>query len=330
MGLAKRRTWTLPLSVLGLLVMATLGCVGSSASAFQINTTYTLGSGQQRTGDRLLVAEKISLASGSAINGDLTLIGSQVNLDAQIDGDTVVVADELNIGDTARIQGDMIVCANTIKRSDSALIAGEYKQECSAGSQISVTNALETGLDNWRTTLFFRLGGLVTGMLFFGALAALSTTLLTRPLYLMSTSARRTPLTTGAVGLLTLLIVAGLSLVYLFSLALVLPLILLPFMLLVWLMVGLLILLGGVALADPIGAFVFHLAGTDDQPRMVTAGVGGMLLMLLVQVWGLFWLTAWVGVLMAVVLGSVGLGAVVLTRAGSRPFPRQLSSSASS
>ena len=89
-----------------------------------------------------------------------------------------------------------------------------------------------------------------------------------------------------------------------------------------WFVISLLSLLGWVALAEPFGNRLFALFGIDPQPAIVTAAAGGIALTLLVRVWGLFWFTAWIGLLLTVVLGSIGLGAVVLTRLGTKPFPR--------
>jgi hypothetical protein len=62
--------------------------------------------------------------------------------------------------------------------------------------------------------------------------------------------------------------------------------------------------------------------GMDHQPRMVSAAVGGITLALLIRVWSVFWFTAWIGILATIILGSVGLGAVLLTHVGTRPYPR--------
>jgi hypothetical protein len=63
------------------------------------------------------------------------------------------------------------------------------------------------------------------------------------------------------------------------------------------------------------------LVGIDKQPRMVTAAVGGIVLSLLLRLWSVFWFTAWIGVLATAVLGSIGLGTVILTHVGTKPYP---------
>jgi hypothetical protein len=109
---------------------------------------------------------------------------------------------------------------------------------------------------------------------------------------------------------------------YAISLILILPVILLPFVVLAWVVIGLLSLLGWVALAEPFGRTLFRWLHMEPQPPMIAAAMGGITLTALVRVWSIFPFTEWIGLLATVVLGSAGLGAVVLTRAGTRTYPR--------
>ncbi len=119
-----------------------------------------------------------------------------------------------------------------------------------------------------------------------------------------------------------MMVAVGLTIIYSMSLLLVLPVVLLPFVIVGWLIVGFLSLLGWVALAQPFGVWVVSRFGMDRQPRMVSAAIGGITLALLLRIWSIFWFTAWIGLLATIILGSVGLGAVILTHIGTRPYPR--------
>ena len=317
--------WMIPLGVLVVSLLAMLACAASAikTDGFSLRKDFVLASGSQRSGDQLIVAAgNIRFEPQSAVAGKATLIGSDVALDGEMAGDVVVIADRLVVGDQARIQGDLIACANTIERRPGAQIGGEFKEECSERHGVSVASLFNSGLHGWRDNIALRFGGMVVGALLFGAVAALVTLVAPRPLIRMSNSMRRAPGTTGGFGCLTILAALGLTMIYLVSLLLVLPLVLLPFVVLGWAILGLLSLLGWIALAEPFGNRVLDFLGIDDQPRMIAAAVGGIALTLAVRIWGLFWFTSWIGALLMVVLGSIGLGAVVLTRLGTRPFPR--------
>lgn len=291
---------------------------------FSLNSSYVLTSGEVLTGDRVVIARDISLAAGSTLNGDVTLMGSQVTVNGRVEGDAVVVADRLVLGDQAIVSGDLVVCAKDFQRSDAAQVGGTLKEECSRSSRVSVSKAIDSGWARWREGIWFRLGTALAGALFFGALSALLTAVFPRPLARMAASAYRAPAVAGGVGCLTILLALGLSVLYGLSLLLVLPVVLLPLVMLAWLILGALALLGWVAMAQPAGVYVLRRIGVEGQPPMLTAAVGGVALSLLLRIWGIFWFTAWIGFVVAAALASVGLGVVILTRAGTRPYvPRE-------
>lgn len=317
--------WVVPFGVLVLTLLATAAWAGSRVrtEGFSLRRDFTLTSGNQRSGDQVIVAVKdVNFESQSAVNGKATIIGSDVVIEGEVADDVVVLADRLVVGETAHIQGDLVACVNSLVQQPGARIDGELKEECSGGRGVNVASLAESGLDGWRENVVLRFGGIVVGALLFGAVAALVALVIPRPLIRMSNSMRRSPATTGGFGFLTLLVALGLTMIYFVSLLLVLPLVLLPFVVLAWIMLGLLCLVGWIALAEPFGNRVLEFLGIDEQPRMISAAVGGIALTLAVRIWGLFWFTSWVGMLLTAILGSMGLGAVLLTRMGTRPFPR--------
>lgn len=301
------------------------GCQSSSddLGGFRIASSYTLSAGEQRTGDQVILAKTITLEAGSVVEGDLTLLGERITLDGEVRGEAVAVANHLSIGEEAHLTGDLTICVDLLVRSDAARIEGQVREECGQGGRASLSNTINSGWKSWRGSVLFRTGAAITGSLFFGALSALLTAIVPRPLVRMSESIYRAPFVTGGVGLLTLLAALGLTIVYGVSLLLILPLVLLPVVILAWLLIGALSVLGWVALAGPFGVALLRRVGLEGQPRMVAAAVGGVALSLLLRAWSVSWFTAWIGLLATTLLGAVGLGAVLLTRVGTRPYPRR-------
>jgi hypothetical protein len=307
------------------LTLVVTGCQNEAGDfdGFSVSSSYTLQSGEQRAGDQVILAKTIVLEPGSIVAGDITLIGERVTLNADVRGDAIAVADRLTIGDETHVAGDLVICAKNLERSDAARVAGQVREECSRGGQASVANTVNSGWESWRDSALFRTGAVIAGSLFFGALSALLTAILPRPLVRMSESIHRAPVLAGGVGLLTMLAATGLTVVYGVSLLLILPLVLMPLVILAWLVIGALSVMGWVALAGPFGIALLRGAGLENPPRMVAAAAGGAVLSLLLRVWSIFWFTAWIGLLATALLGAVGLGAVLLTRAGTRPYPRR-------
>jgi hypothetical protein len=315
--------WLVPLGTVGFLVLAAAICAGQSPgfSGFSLNDSYALGNGAQRDGDQLIMAYTIDLKSESAIDGKATLIGNEASVNTHVAGDLVVIAKRLKLGADAHVAGDLVICVNDLERADGALIDGEIREECEEGGRASISSLFDSGIDNWRGNFLVRLSGLLGSALLFGALAALGVVLVPQPLTRISYAIQHAPLVTGGVGFLTIVIAVGLTAFYMVSLFLVLPVVLFPFVLFGWLVIGLFGLLGWVALAEPFGRTLLKRFGANDQPPLITAVVGAIVLALLLRVWSLLWIVSWVGLLAIVILGSMGVGAVVLTRVGTERYP---------
>ncbi|NLX08671.1 MAG: hypothetical protein GXY36_03365 [Chloroflexi bacterium] len=327
MGLVKRSPWRwlIPLGVLAMSVLASLACLASSRElgGFNVRESFTLNPGERRDGDKVIVANSINLMPGSQVDGSATLIGNQVALDATVSSDAVVIAKNLDLGGAANVAGDLVLCVDNLNQNAGARIGGEVRYECNESGKTSVAKVAENGLGGWQDSFSVRLGSLIVGALFFGGLSALAVAILPRHLIYVSRSIRHSPAVTGGVGCLTILVAIGLSIVYVLSLLLVLPLALLPFVMVAWLVLGLASLFGWLALAEPTGRLLFRVLNLDAQPPLITAAIGGVTLALLVRIWTLFWMTGWITMLATVILGSIGLGAVVLTRLGTQPYPQK-------
>lgn len=327
MTITKRRKWRwlVPAGVMGVLLTAAaawLGSVPRDVRGFSLHEVYLLKQGENRSGDQLVVGYKIELEPASTIDGEVTLIGNRVIVNADVNGDLVVVAKRLQLGDSAHVNGDLVACVNDLERSPEAQVSGEVRKECTEGGQASVSSLFESGLGALRENSLIGWGSAFGGALFWGAMAALSVVLVPQPLSRISLAARQAPFAAGGVGCLTLSVAVGLTAFYFISLFLVLPIVLFPFVLMGWLVIGLFSLLGWVALAEPFGRMVFRRLQMEEPPPMIAAGLGAVTLSLLLRVWAVFWVTSWIALLAWVVLGSIGLGAVVLTQVGTERYPQ--------
>lgn len=317
----RKSRWLIPIGVLITLILATSGCTQKDTGGFSVNENFRLKSGEQRTGDQVITASRITLEPDSSIVGNVTFIGDQVAIDAEIDGDVVIIADQLKLGDSAHITGDLSICATNWDRLAGATIGGDLSEECTEGGRVTLESVVESGVDGWRGSFFFRLGSTIGSSLLFGAIAALGTVIWPQPLIRVSDSIRHKPLITGGVGCLTILVTIGLTVIYIISLLLILPIVLLPGVLLGWAAVGIASVFGWIALAEPFGQALLRRTGLIEPPPMVAAAVGGVILTLMVRMWSIFWFTGWIGAILSIVLGSIGLGAVVLTRLGRHSYP---------
>ena len=113
--------------------------------SFVLKRSYQLGDGDQRAGDQVVFAYDADLGPESLVDGDLTLAGDHVTLDATVRGDVTIVADRLKVGETALIAGDLIACVNTLDRHANAQITGEMRKECATDESISLAEVVQAG-----------------------------------------------------------------------------------------------------------------------------------------------------------------------------------------
>ena len=320
--LATRQRAGLALLVLLALLLAacnTTSSANNSADLVALQRTYRLAAGESQGGDLVLVAERVTLEAQSTVGGDVAITGRTVEVNGEIRGDAVIVAERLTLGPQARLHGDLVACARTFERAESAWVAGELVEECSNSPNLGLDQLLTDAWLSWQASWLLRAGSVVFGALFFGALAALGAVLIPRPLACMAETICERPWQAGTVGLLTLAIAGGLTVLYGLSLKLIVPVVLLPAVLLGWLVLGMLSLLGWMALAAPVGQWVLRTLRRGTHPPMIAAAIGGITLALVLRVWSVFWFTGWLAGAIVLVAGSVGLGAVLLTRAGTKP-----------
>ncbi len=313
----QRKGWLL---LVGLaLLLTACSTASSNTDDLVASRTYRLPSGEHVKGDLVVVAEKASLETQSVVQGDAAITARTVTLNGQIDGDVVIAAERLVLGPEALVRGDLVACARNVERAEGARVEGDLLEECNSSPNLGVGQLLTHAWLSWQASWLLRAGSVFFGALFFGALAALGAVLIPRPLACMAEAIQARPWHAATVGLLTLAIAAGLTVIYGLSLKLIVPVVFLPVVLLGWLVLGMLSLLGWIALAAPVGRWVLRRLRHGTHPQMIAAAVGGITLALGLRVWSIFEPVGWPVGLIVLGAGSLGLGAVLLTRAGTKP-----------
>lgn len=315
--------WAARLGLLAVLAMLLASCSFESdqLGGFRFDDNFHLRTGERLDGDRVWVGSRLVYDPDSHVNGDVTLIADKVTFGGAVTGDLTVIASYFAFDSTARVTGDLTYCADQSRIHPDAQVAGALKEECAADRRTAVDHLLGTGPDRWQPSLLTRLLGTLGRVLFLGGIAALGMILFPAGLQRMSASVRTAPLASAGIGCLALVAAVGISAVYGLSLILVVPLLALPVFLLAWLALGLALLVGWTAFAYPVGRWLSRRTGAGELPPMVQAAVGGLALGLTVMIWDLFWFTGWIGTLAAMIVSAIGLGAVILTRLGTRPYP---------
>lgn len=280
-----------------------------------------------------VVSDDLRVESGAVIDGSATVIRGDVLLAGTITGDLVVVNGDIRFDTGGQIGGACVVIGGRAIPADGLATKCRVSQGLAGlGSAASVWRGLGsevtgrvTGFGRIVAQILIALGsGLVMGLiaLFVGAV-------IPRHLLQISAAIHEKPFATGAVGFLT-----GLALPSLIVLVTILsiPLILLfcvgllgfPIALaLSALFVGGLIM-GWVAVGNLVGEWLTRALRLSHLSLPATAALGTIIITLILNLLPLLPLGRSSASLGSLLVLSLGLGAVALTKFGVKPYPLYL------
>jgi len=285
--------------------------------------SYTLAAGERLDGDLVVFGGSVTIEDGATVYGNVALFGGALDVAGTVQGDVVAFGGVARLADTAYVSGNLVTFGGRLDRAAGAVIGGEvvtgqnspfdftwqYNNVLPYGG---VFSAYGNNPLNGLMRLFLHLMWFLFQVFMLSALAVLALMFLETPVQRITEAARSQPALSGGVGCLTLAVVPPL----LFVLAL--TFLLLPVSVLGLLALVLLALYGWVALGYEVGR---RIAGSLGQPwgAPIAAGVGTFILSLVVG--GVGKVIPCVGWLLPLAAAGLGLGAVILTQLGSKPYP---------
>ncbi|MBC6936758.1 MAG: polymer-forming cytoskeletal protein [Chloroflexi bacterium] len=309
----------------------------------------------------VVVAETARLAPDSRVKGDAALVGrGGVQVDGQIDGSLTVMGDHLVIGPDARVAGDVAFMGGTItiegtvegsltaigsalKVDPEAAVTGEIiacvgtlngnfaganqMRRCGEHDALEIFAVLRTLAEGSAASGLpvSSLAGSFPAALGLAALSALALAVFPRRFAHIEQAVRSAPRHLVRAGCLALLAVFGFSagVVLLLALAPPLGLVLLPVGLLLLLALLLLAVTGWITLALLIGRWLTQRLAGSALPPLVVVLFGGAALLVVGYVLALLPFGLLVDLMCGGVLAMLGLGAVLVTRGGTRPARRR-------
>lgn len=288
---------------------------------------FTLESGETWDGDLVVVGGPVTVEDGAVVDGDTAVIGGDVDVAGSIHGNLAVIGGRANLKDTAVVSSDLVLIGSTVVRAPGARIGGSTVDALEGidfdGFELG---QFELGRFEFGRSFPFFLGAERTS----GGLLAGSFLDLVRTLTLVVTTiaiglvlvailpdhltrvaeaVRNAPLPTLGVGLgtffgsllailLFVFTICGIPLAFLGALALVVA--------------G---VVGWVSVGYLVGQRLLEEGGADKAGPLPAVASGVLLITLITAApFGL-------GFLFSVIAGAWGLGAVALTRFGTRTYP---------
>lgn len=347
------------LLVLLLVLLITAVPMSSALAAPPFQEDRIVEEGETIRNDVIIFDGGLTVADGGTITGDVVLFNGSAAVDGMLKGDLVLFNGDLTAGETAVIHGDCIVFNGSITdQSAGGLgctnIAGMPFAPALAGLMSGISAQIEDAppmrpvppvpdapgipgaprehrgpieyRDSSSVVGRFVAGtfGAVARALLFAALAFVVVALAPTHLQQIESTIRHKPVASGTVGFLTAVAVPALAVILaLISLVLLLICIGIVGFAVVFVMLaglGIAGLLGWIAMGDLLGKWLAgRLGWHKTSPAMVAAlGVG----LLTFALGFLSAVPSSFGVgLVSMIISFIGLGAVALTKFGSRPYP---------
>ncbi len=313
----KRRLWIVMLVLVALLAPTTNALAGNGGNGGDdsgkvvFGGDFVLEEGERLDGDLAVFGGDVTLEPDSLVDGDLLVMGGSVTAAGEINGDVVIFGGNAGLDGTAVVDGDVITLGGNISQAEGATVRGKTSQGFSFGfiPRVRAVRPPTVWLP-WQSGANPVLGLFLRGLKTLGTalvlalLALLVVSLWPKPTGLVADTVWRSPAASFGVGLLTLLVVAGLVVLLIITICLS-PLLALATAV-AW-------LFGWIALGWLVGRRLLAALKANNVAPVWEAGIGVFLITLLGAAPCIGWLVWLVG-------GAFGLGAVVLTRFGSQRY----------
>ncbi|MGB2897313.1 MAG: hypothetical protein WBB65_14255 [Anaerolineales bacterium] len=299
---------------IALAIPATAFAGGFEDGRVVFGTNYILESGEVLDGDLAVIGGSATLEEGSLVTGAVFLVGGDIFAAGEIKGDLVVVGGNASFGSNAVVGGDLVTLGGNVN-TGTARIEGEVFSETEFDFPMNLKFDRDWGFP-FTTVPTFRssFAGSVLAYLFkslmLAALAVLVLMFLPKHTQLVADTVVSQPVLAGALGLLTAFVAPILFILLLITICFSIVGIL-----------GAVVLaaawgLGMIAMGLEVGNRLSKATNQEFQP-VVAAGLGTLILGLVVFGIGLIPCVGWT---VPFLVGTIGTGAVLMTRFGRQEY----------
>jgi hypothetical protein len=302
----------LPLLVAGpALAAAVAPAAGCNDSHSVFGNSYSLPAGQQLDSNLVVMGATANVAAGATITCNVVVMGGDLSLGGKVQGDVVVVGGSVHLLSTAEVDGRLQSLGGALTQDNGAVVKGSVGQGFTVAppgppAPSAGFSVLAAVFAFYRTVTRTILGALGMGLL--GLLVVLFWPEQTARVRAAVSNA---PGHSGALGLLTVIAVPVLIVLASITICLI------PVAFMAGVVLSAAIAFGWIALGELVGQRLAGALRLVNISPPVAAGLGTALLSLGIAV--VSWVPC-VGWIAPIVLAALGLGAVTLTRFGTRPY----------
>lgn len=273
---------------------------------------FTLESGDTLDEDLYVFGGNIDIQSGAEVSGDIWLTGGNLTIDGEVGGDVHATGGSVRLGSTAVVNGDVEVTGASIDRDPAATVGGEIKRNASGPMELTPGNWSLPWVATVANNIFSDVFSVFLWSFLLAALAVVVVIFWPKQVALTGTTAIQQPVVAGGLGILTL--IAAVIILTLLAITIILS----PISIIGFLALGVLALFGWIALGYEVGHRLMK-AFKTEWALPVSAGLGTLLLTFIAR--GIDVTFDCIGWTVPFIIGMMGLGAVLITRLGTQPYP---------
>lgn len=274
--------------------------------------TYTLESGEVLDGSLVVFGGSATLEENSRVEGDAVILGGTLDAQGEITGSVIGIGGLVTLGNAATVEQDVVVFGANLDQSLGAEVGGEVINGIAGPLSLDFPRRIGAPRFQLSFSPFFEFAWFMLRAFLWAILAVVLVLFLPRQFAQISQTAIHQPLISGGLGLLTVFILPVILLVLLITL------ICSPLSLLGMLLLAVAWGFGLIALGLEVGNRLAAMVKQDWAPAL-SAGVGTLLLILVLN--GLQAVIPCLGWVFPALAGVIGLGAVILTRFGTKAYP---------
>lgn len=274
--------------------------------------TFTLESGETLDGDLFILGGIATLEEDSEVNGDVVLMGGTLEIGGNIDGNVLAIGGFVDLKSSAFVGGDVNVLGAHLEREPGARVGGSVNYNLRGQFPLPFAGGVRVPWVDLRFSPVVDVIGFIFRTFLWAALAVLLVLFLPNQTERTAQAAVSQPVVAGALGFLTVVVAVPLLIV------LAITIIMSPVSLLGAVLLVIAWAIGLIALGLEIGRRLTQMLN-QNWPPAVSAGMGTFVLILVMN--GGKELIPCIGWVIPVMVGTLGLGAVLLTRFGTQAYP---------
>jgi hypothetical protein len=312
------------------LVLAILICVplqGASASGAAYDgqvvfgRSFTLKSGESMTGDLLVFGGSANIEKGATVTGDVVLFGGSLGVDGTVTGDVVITGGSGSLGPDAHVSGDLITVASSFEKDTGSKVDGQIFNTATSwvanGQNGNIPKPVTPVAPVIIPPLKLTFNPFLSALNAFGQSLGIAILAMLLMLFLaphadrVAHSILAQPLTAGGLGLLTVVVS---PIAILLSIVTIILIPLAPILVIALVAAG---VFGWIAIGYEVGQR-FTTAIHQTWHPAFSAGLGTFALTLVAKILTSIPILNCVGWLVPFLLSMAGLGAIIMTRFGTR------------